>query len=95
VPETPPVILRYEGRSERFEQAKITVGRGKESDVRLADPNVSRRHAIIFWDRGRLFIEDLSSTNGSLLNGHTVEYSMLRNGDVVTAGATPITVEMG
>jgi hypothetical protein len=95
VPEVPPVVLRYEGMSVRFEQAKITVGRGKEMDVRLSDPNVSRRHAVIFWDRGRLFVKDLGSTNGTLLNGHAVEHSLVRSGDVVTAGATPIAVETG
>ena len=44
----------------------------RECDFPLDDPNISRRHAVIYWETGTPFVKDLDSTNGTLLNGRPV-----------------------
>jgi pSer/pThr/pTyr-binding forkhead associated (FHA) protein len=57
------------------------------------DPNVSRRHAAIYWAEGRVVVEDLGSTNGTMVNGYPVTNTVLRPNDVVAIGDCRITVE--
>ena len=61
----------------------MILGRGKDADFRVDDPNVSRRHAAIYWNDGRLMVEDLGSTNGTMVNGYPVTSTVLRPKDVV------------
>jgi hypothetical protein len=77
----------------RFSQARVIVGRSKEADVRVNDPNVSRKHAAIYWNSGRLMIDDLGSTNGTMVNGYPVTRTVLRPADVVAIGESRLTVE--
>lgn len=69
---------------------ELTVGRGAGCAVVLADDTfVSQVHARIFTRGGDVYVEDLGSTNGSLLNGETVvEPVRLRRGDRVQFGRT-------
>lgn len=48
---------------------EVFLGRSRENDVVVRDLSVSRRHARIYFENGRYYMEDLSSANGSLLNG--------------------------
>lgn len=67
------------------------VGRGSEADVRLDDPNVSRRHAEFRLDAGRWMVTDLGSTNGTLLRGAPLRGSAeLRDGDHLRLGNTDV-----
>ena len=60
------------GRS--FELGReITLGRSAENDILIADSFVSQYHARIRNDSGRFWLEDLGSTNGTLLNGERVK----------------------
>ena len=77
----------------RFSQARVIIGRSKEADVRVNDPNVSRKHAAIYWNNGRLMIDDLGSTNGTMVNGYPVTRTVLRPADVVAIGESRLTVE--
>ncbi|NLT34444.1 MAG: DUF3662 domain-containing protein [Gaiellales bacterium] len=91
---TPGVVVLKRGRySEEFRSARVVLGRGSEADYRLDDPNVSRRHAVIVRESGGLHLRDLGSTNGTFLNGRTVNSAILRSGDVITLGESQITVE--
>jgi pSer/pThr/pTyr-binding forkhead associated (FHA) protein len=66
---------------------RIIVGRSKESHFFLEDEEVSRRHAQITCHDGRFFIEDLGSTNGTLLNGKVAsKRERLLNGDIIRFG---------
>jgi len=58
-------------RGQRFSVVKdsIILGRVAGSDVVISDPEVSRRHASITWERGQPVIRDLGSTNGTFVNG--------------------------
>src|SRR5260370_23283668 len=49
----------------------VTVGRDPKIELSLQDEGISRRHCRIFFDKdkGTFFLEDLESTNGTLLNG--------------------------
>jgi hypothetical protein len=67
---------------------EVVVGRLAECQVRLSDANVSRRHAaFIRLDEGWA-ISDLGSTNGTRVNGRTVERARLSDGDVIEIGLT-------
>ena len=62
------------------------VGRSRSCDVVLADPAVSRRHALISVRGDRCSIRNLASMNGTHVNGRPVTTAVLRAGDVVTFG---------
>ena len=63
------------------------LGRSRECDCVLNDPNVSRRHAELRRDSvGDWQIVDLGSTNGVKVNGRKVDPSRLRPGDEVVLG---------
>ncbi len=58
------------------------IGRSAECELALDVPAVSRRHAAILQERGRFFVEDLHSRNGTLLNDQRVsQRTALRDGD--------------
>lgn len=64
----------------------VTIGREEDNSVRLNDERVSRFHAKIQEDGGRMILTDLDSTNGTRINGHPVQVHVLRPGDRVTIG---------
>lgn len=71
------------------------LGRSRECDCVLADPNVSRRHAELRRDpSGDWQIADLGSTNGIKVNGRRVDTSRLSPGDHVTVGSTSFTFDI-
>ena len=66
----------------------LTVGRGEENGVVLADRKVSRRHACFHVSAaGEVSVEDLGSTHGMLVNGARMERQSLRDGDRINLGA--------
>ncbi|MBC7294056.1 MAG: DUF3662 and FHA domain-containing protein [Thermoleophilia bacterium] len=87
------IVVRAPGRVEEFTKSRIIVGRARNADFRIEDPNVSRRHAAIFWHNGQIVIEDLDSTNGTMVNGYPVTSTVLRPSDVVAIGNCRLRVE--
>lgn len=72
---------------------QIRLGRGNDCDYIINDDSVSRNHGEIFVDdEGNVFYTDLSSTNGSTVNGIRVNDSIILNqGDVLKLGnARPV-----
>jgi pSer/pThr/pTyr-binding forkhead associated (FHA) protein len=68
-----------------------SVGRSISCDVVLTDKSVSRQHAIIYCLKGKFFVEDVGSTNGTLLNGKAMTArSELMPGDEVKLGITKL-----
>jgi two-component system cell cycle response regulator len=68
----------------------VTVGRDPKIELPLQDEGISRRHCRIFFDKEKssFFLEDLDSTNGTLLNGKRVkEAKRLEAGDRIYLGA--------
>jgi pSer/pThr/pTyr-binding forkhead associated (FHA) protein len=64
----------------------VTIGREEGNSVQLNDERVSRFHLKIQDDESRLVLTDLESTNGTKVNGETVQLWVLRPGDVVQLG---------
>jgi pSer/pThr/pTyr-binding forkhead associated (FHA) protein len=64
------------------------IGRGSESDLQLMDQGVSRRHADVHVADGHTTVYDLGSTNGTSVNGHSVQSQQLQHGDVIRVGHT-------
>ncbi len=94
----PTFSLDIHGTSHPVSGAGLVVGRGAESDLRINDPGVSRRHAEFRLSSGRgesrLSVVDLGSTNGTLVDGRRVESSELTDGAVVRIGSTDLVVRV-
>jgi pSer/pThr/pTyr-binding forkhead associated (FHA) protein len=67
------------------------IGRGFGADLRLDDPAVSRRHAIIVCDDAGAVVLDDRSANGTFVNGRCVARAELRDGDVIVVGRVALT----
>jgi hypothetical protein len=82
---------------ERFDLiGGLSIGRSGESDVRIDDRYASGLHARIFSREGRTYIEDMRSTNGTLLNDAELKgEAELIDGDVVRIGDTEFRFEVG
>ena len=73
---------------------ELVLGRGEGCAVRVADPNVSRRHARLFRAGASLFAEDLGSRAGTFLNGRRLEGpSPIDAGDSLALGAFVLRIE--
>lgn len=64
----------------------VTIGREDDNAIRLNDERVSRFHAKIQEDGGRIIFTDLDSTNGSRVNGRPAQMKVLQAGDQLTIG---------
>ena len=72
---------------------EVTVGRASGCQVALTDPTVSQLHARIYRRDGKLFIEDLGSSNGTFVNRKKVSAAVaLRRGDRIALGGTVLEV---
>jgi hypothetical protein len=74
--------------------SRVLMGRSRECDIMVNDPNVSRRHAELRSDGGRWSVVDLGSTNGIKVNGRRTEQRELSDGDKLTLGVTDFTFEL-
>jgi len=73
--------------------SSVTVmGRRRDCDLRIPLEAVSRRHCRLFTEKDILKIRDLNSRNGTIVNGQTVEESLVKPGDKLTVG--PLTFVM-
>lgn len=70
-----------------IERGWTRIGRSSAADLRLDDPSVSRRHALVVAEPGKeLRVLDDRSLNGVYVNGHAIEWCALREGDELTVG---------
>jgi Protein of unknown function (DUF3662)/FHA domain len=84
------VTLTVAGRAHEITKPSVVLGRSREADVRVADVNVSRRHAELRQEGAAYWIVDLGSTNGLELNGKRTDRARVRDGDRITIGSTEI-----
>jgi hypothetical protein len=87
------LLMRHGSHVQEFQKSRVVVGRSRDADFRLDDPNISRRHAVVYWEAGQAFVKDLGSTNGTLLNGRPIASAALDDGDVLTLGGCTVVVE--
>jgi pSer/pThr/pTyr-binding forkhead associated (FHA) protein len=74
----------------------LSIGRSKDADVQIEDRYASSLHARVFSREGRFYVEDMNSTNGTLLNGATLQgEAELIDGDTVQIGDTVFRLEVG
>jgi pSer/pThr/pTyr-binding forkhead associated (FHA) protein len=72
---------------------RAVIGRSRECDIQVADPNVSRQHAELRREGGGFVIVDLGSTNGIEVNGRKVKRASLDTGDRISIGQTDLIFE--
>jgi hypothetical protein len=89
-PQREVVTLTVAGRKHEITAPRVVLGRSREADVRIADVNVSRRHAEVLQEGAGYWIVDLGSTNGVEVNGKRVDRARLRDGDKILLGATEV-----
>jgi hypothetical protein len=87
--------LRIDGRSELLGSAGATLGRSREADIVIDDPNVSRKHAEVRPSGGSWIVRDLGSTNGVKVNGRRIDSPQsLKRGDEIELGTARATFEL-
>lgn len=69
-----------------FQQNSLSIGRSADNDIPLDDSAVSGHHAKIITVFRSFYIEDLDSTNGTLVNGKPIVKHTLHSGDVIAVG---------
>jgi hypothetical protein len=88
-------LLLIDGRRMVVGPTGVTLGRSRQCDVVLDDPNVSRQHAEIRPRGGSWVLTDLGSTNGSCLNGRRITGpEVIRAGDEIELGTSVIKFEL-
>ena len=71
----------------------LTFGRELHTQIVLSAPDISRQHAELFVQGGRLFVRDLNSTHGTLLNGEPCMEASVQYGDILSIGCFEIYIE--
>ena len=85
-------LLLMEGKRIVIGASGATMGRSRQCEVMVDDPNVSRQHAEVRPRGGSWVVTDLGSTNGSRLNGRRLqEPTVLKPGDEIELGTTTLT----
>lgn len=92
------VVIEVNGTRHRISEPGVVIGRGNEADLRINDPGISRKHAQIFFAPGEfgteVFVRDLGSTNGVLLNGQRVDERRVHDGSAIMLGNTHLIVHI-
>jgi pSer/pThr/pTyr-binding forkhead associated (FHA) protein len=94
VPDRRQAFLAGDGRRSVLSGSRVVIGRSRDCDVVVSDPNVSRRHAELRRGEAGWSVVDLGSTNGVKVNGQRVAEGRLQAGDRITIGVTDLTFEL-
>lgn len=87
-------MLVGEGRRTVVSGDRLVVGRSRDCDLVIDDPNVSRRHLEVRRDGAGWVAADLGSTNGVKVNGRRVDEVPLEPGDEIALGVSRFTFEV-
>jgi hypothetical protein len=83
---TPPsiiLVVQATGKQIRLSDTVTLIGRSSECDLVLKSASVSKRHCQIVAEDNEIWVEDLESANGTLVNGQMIERCRLKTGDVL------------
>jgi hypothetical protein len=83
-------VLSWDGERHEIAKRRVVLGRSKEADLQVSDPNVSRRHAELRQEGATYWLVDLDSTNGVEVRGKRVKRLKLEDGTRFTIGSTEI-----
>lgn len=89
VPKGASVLVKsgfYEGLEVVVDRDWLVVGRGRSADLVIAEATISRAHAAIGYDAEGFYVQDLGSTNGTMINGARAERQALKPGDEIQMG---------
>jgi pSer/pThr/pTyr-binding forkhead associated (FHA) protein len=78
----------HAGREYRLGPKRVLIGRTAQCDITINDSSASRKHASIESKDGRFLLQDLKSTNGTQVNGKSVDIHLLSHGDKIRVGRT-------
>jgi pSer/pThr/pTyr-binding forkhead associated (FHA) protein len=78
--------LNITGQRLEVNRPDVVIGRHSDADVRLAYPEVSRRHCRLAFQDGKWVLYDLDSLNGVFVNGERVQETVLYEGDQISVG---------
>ncbi|MEA2373579.1 MAG: hypothetical protein QOD53_42 [Thermoleophilaceae bacterium] len=87
-------LLVGDGKRVVLSGSRILIGRSRDCDFTLEDPNASRRHAELRNEGGHWIVSDLGSTNGVKVNGRKVEEAALQPGDELAFGLARLKFEL-
>jgi len=94
-PAVPPAAKRarlrinsgfYEGLEWELDRPSTVIGRGRNADLVLNEATISRAHALFGYEGMEAFVQDLGSTNGTLVNGTREHRKPLVHGDELRMG---------
>lgn len=90
------ILHRADGTSVKFPfaQGPVKIGRGADVHIRIDDEFISRTHCEVSLREDRVFIKDLDSHNGTIVNGQRVQETNLTTGDKVQLGETHLTFQL-
>lgn len=89
------IVTEADGKSREvtLDKERVTIGRHADNDVAFNDKAVSGHHAVVITILADSFLEDLDSTNGTLVNGKQVAKHPLSHGDTITIGRNSLRYE--
>ena len=88
-------LLLVDGKRLVVGPGGATIGRSRQCDIVLSDPNVSRQHAEVRPRGGSWVLSDLGATNGVLLNGRRIDApEVVRPGDRIELGSSTLIFEL-
>jgi len=89
------IVTEADGKSREvaLDKERVTIGRHADNDIALNDKAVSGHHAVVISILSDSFLEDLDSTNGTLVNGKQVAKHPLSDGDTISIGRNSLRYE--
>lgn len=87
--------LENENKDFQLNQSRMVIGRRPTVDIVLSDPAVSGRHTLLINILDDSFLENLSGTNGTFINGIRTDKTVLQEGDVITIGKSKLVYRTG
>lgn len=83
------LILSFENtvlKTVKLDKERVTIGRRPDNDIQVDNLGVSGQHAVVTTLLNDCVIEDLNSTNGTLVNGQAITKHLLQDNDVIEVG---------
>ena len=84
----------FEGLELPIDRDWLVIGRGRQAGLVLAEPTISRAHAALGFDGTAFFVQDLQSTNGTMVNGERRDRAPLRDHDEIQIGRLQLQVRI-
>ena len=83
------------GRTHELKVDKTTIGRVEDNTFQIAEPSVSSHHCEILLRGKEIVVKDLSSTNGTFINGERITERALKPGQILRLGSIEMRLETG